>query len=230
MVGIVVIAYNKPDFIRLQIEKISKYCKDVHEIVIVDNSTDREMSAAVKYHSEGRKYIKTNASSSGGSQSHSFAANLSFMRLCGKYDYFLYLDHDCFPVMDFSVPEILGEKIIAGVGQVKGEKTYLWPGCLMWKGEAIAPGYIDFSPNEELGLDTGGNLYRIVDHYGREKVLFLNEEHCENPQFNKSFYNFYCMINNGMFMHFVNGSVWNKTVSDDERVNSLINILTEKTK
>lgn len=230
-VGIVIIAYNNPDFIVLQAQKIKKFCKDDFQVVVIDNSIDKSASEGIKYHAEinGCEYMKTNASSVKGSDSHSFAANLSYFRIKGKYDYLFYIDHDCFPVIEFSVIEILGDKLMAGLGQHKNGKDYFWPGCLMWNNKDIDQSFINFSPSAELGLDTGGGFYEFVEA-NREKCIFFNEEHCQNPSFNKSFYNFYCMINNGMFMHFVNGSNWNDSPENEERINSLKNILQEKTK
>jgi hypothetical protein len=83
---------------------------------------------------------------------------------------------------------------------------------------------IDFSVNHELGLDTGGNLYKIVEQ-AKDDIIFFNEIYNENPEFTKNMYNFYALINDGMFMHFINGSGWNKVGHQEERINSLLNIL-----
>ena len=219
-VAIVVITYNNKDIFLKHIERIKRHCKDNYEIIIVDNSTDAKVIDHIKYHSgaQGCEYIKTNASSLNGSGSHSFAANLSFLLLKDKYTHFFYLDHDCFPIKDFSVVEILGEKQFAGIGQEK-HKTYIWPGCLMFK----AGLEIDFSPLP--GLDTGGSLYKEMERVGPENIVSFNEIHQENPEFNKNMYNFYSLINDSMFMHFINASGWNKNSDQQERINSLLNIL-----
>ena len=87
---------------------------------------------------------------------------------------------------------------------------------------------IDFSTSNELGLDTGGLLFMVLERYGNESAVFFNEVHVQNPYFNKSMYNFYAMINNGMFLHCINGSNWNPSESHEERTNSLLNIIEEK--
>jgi hypothetical protein len=220
-VGIVVITYNNKDIFLKHIQRIKRHCKDDnYEIVIIDNSTDLKVIDHIKYHSKvnGCEYIKTNASSLNGSSSHSFAANISYLLLKEKYTHFFYLDHDCFPIKDFSVVEILGEKQFAGIGQEKS-KTYLWPGCLMFKKRDD----IDFSPLP--GLDTGGSLYKAMETVGAENIVSFNELHQENPEFNKNMYNFYSLINDSMFMHFINASGWNKNADQQERINSLLNIL-----
>lgn len=227
-VGIIIIAYNNSSLIRKQHECINKFCKDSFEIIVIDNSSDTTIAKEINYHCEVLKitYIKTNASSVNGSSSHAFAANLSYLKLKDSFDYLFYLDHDCFPVKDFSVKEILGDKLFAGLGQGKLKK-YFWPGCVMWNNSAIDKSLIDFSPNSEFKLDTGGNFYKAIDSYP-EALVFFNENHVQNPHFNKSFYNFYAMINDEMFMHFLNSSNWNGSAHNTERINSLINILNEK--
>lgn len=221
MLAVVIVTYNNHRLLRRQLERIKRHCKDDHKIVIVDNSNDKNEIKHIKYIASINEceYFKTTSSSQGGSSSHAFAANVSFIHYKDKFDQFLYLDHDCFPIKDFSVNETLGDKVIAGIGQTKS-RVYLWPGCLMFKAGLD----IDFSVNHELGLDTGGNLYKIVEQ-APDDVIYFDEIHAENPEFNKNMYNFYSLINNGTFMHFINGSGWNKVGHNEERINSLMNVL-----
>lgn len=228
MLGIVIIAYNTPDLLRKQVEMIRRFCKDEHEIVVIDNSSDGLAAKAIKYHSEDMNcvYIRSKSASFNSSDSHSFAANLSYSILKDRYSYFLYLDHDCFPIKDFSVEATLGEKIAAGIGQEK-HKLYLWPGCLMIRNIDEAKNLLDFSVSP--GLDTGGGLYVLIERFGKERFIFFDEQHCQNPGFNKSKYNFYSLINNGQFLHFINGSNWSGSNDHQERLNSLINVLDSMT-
>jgi glycosyltransferase involved in cell wall biosynthesis len=225
-VAVVIICYNNPRLLTPQIKLLRKYCTDKPKIIVVDNSTDQEAIDAIEYYCKQLKVrrIKTKASSHNGSDSHSFAANVSYLMLKDKFDYFLYLDHDCFPVKPFSIVETLGKNLFAGIGQQKS-KLYLWPGCFMFK---TMEG-IDFSPSHEFGLDTGGNLYKLIEA-NPNKTLFFDEVYEQNPGYNKSIYSFYAMINKGTFCHFINGSNWNYQETNEERINSLLNILEYKTK
>lgn len=235
MLGIVIITYNAPRLIKPQLDCIKKFCQNKYRIIVVDNSTDQEAADAIRYHTLNHDteadhlYIRTQASSKNGSSSHAFAANIGFLQT-ENYEYVLYLDHDCFPIKPFMAERILGNAgmIMAGVGQEKS-RTYFWPGCLLWDNFQINRSRVDFSPSHSLQLDTGGNLHVVMDAIGRDRCLFFDEKHMENPNFTKSFYNFYTLINDGMFMHFVNGSGWNKNDDHDERINSLLNVLQEYT-
>jgi len=226
-VGIVIITYNLPSEVMiLQIEAIRKFCKDDFEINIVDNSSEREAAEALKYHAGllGVNYRKTYASSKNGSQSHAFSANLSYQIYKDSYPILFYLDHDCIPVSVFSCEEILGDKLIAGLGQ-GSEKPYIWPGMFFFRNDKIDKSLIDFSPCS--GKDTGGNLWKLVEKYGQDQCVFFNETYHQNPYYNGLMYSSYSMINNQMFIHYTNSSNWNPVSDNAERINSLINITKE---
>lgn len=226
----IIITYNQSNLLRLQVECIRKFCKDKHDIIVVDNSTNKEDIEAIAYHAQdlGCQYLKTNASSKNGSSSHSFAANIAYDKFGKNYEYNFFLDMDCFPVKPFSVIEILDSKVMAGIGQLKNGKTYFWPGCLMLQSFVGTSNLIDFSPNSEFGLDTGGNLYKIYESFPPASFVHFNEAYFENHNFTKTKQNFYMMIFDEHFLHFGKGSNWDNQPDHEERINSLINILTEK--
>lgn len=231
-VGIIIITYNiSSEIFLLQIAAIKKFCTDDFVIEIIENSSNLNITADLEYHSRelGLGYVKTFASSSNGTDSHSFAANFAFQRYKDRYEYFFYLDHDCIPVKSFSVVDILGEdKFMAGIGQ-GAKKKYFWPGLFMFKIDGVDKDLVDFNFNHELGLDTGGNLYKLIEEYGEDKCIFFNEAYHQNPYFNSNQYAHYATINNDMFMHFINSSNWSGVDRQEERINSLINIAKEKT-
>lgn len=227
MTAIVIITYNTPvNLLLLQIEAIKKMYKGDYRIIIFDNSPGQQAQQNIAYQVNIRpeiSYRKCKASSQGGSDSHAFAANLSYSLLKDKYEKFLYLDHDCIPIKPFSVPQVLGDRMMGGIGHGE-KKTYFWPGCFMFYNTKIEQEMLSFSPSHELGLDTGGGLHTLIEYYGTERCHFFDEQHVQNPNFNKNNYNFYSLINNGMFMHFINASNWNGTSDHEERVNSLVSI------
>lgn len=230
--GIIIITYNIPvDVVLTQIRCIEKHCKDDFQIVIVDNSDEREAIDTIAYHvnlNQSISYFKTNSSSKNGSDSHAFAANFAYSTLKAKYDHMLFLDHDCIPIKDFSIKEMLGEdKCFAGIGHgVK--KRYFWPGCFALNNAAIGKDGVNFSPSHELTLDTGGHTFELIEKYGEDKAIFFNEEYAQNEHFTEIPYNYYALINNQMFIHFVNGSNWNVSGNHNERINSLLNIVNQK--
>lgn len=231
-VGIVVITYNiSVELFLLQVGAIKKFCKDEYTIEVIDNSDNPEMAEHVRYHAShlGVNYIKTSSDSKGSSDSHSFAAKLAYHKLRDIYDYFFFLDHDCIPVHDFSVVDILkGGHIAAGIGQEKAKK-YFWPGCFMLNNNAVDKDLVDFSTNQEFGLDTGGNLYLLIEKYGEINCVFFSESYHQNPDYISKDYGYYAMINDKMFLHCINGSNWAGKSDHQHRVSSLVNIIKEKT-
>ena len=230
--GIIVITYNlSSEIFLLQIAALRKFCKDDFVIEVIDNSSDLELAEHIRYHAEqlGINYYKTFASSKNGSDSHSFAANFAHHKLKDQYEYLFYIDHDLVPMFDFSVVDILaGGHIAAGLGQ-GAKKKYMWPGAFMVALERINRDLVDFSPNAEFGLDTGGNLYKIIEQYGQENCIFFNESYHQNPNFNGHYFNHISVINNGMFYHCVNASNWSGSQRHEERMNAFVNIVKEKT-
>lgn len=230
--GIVVITFNIPvDVYLLQVAAIKKFCKDDFTILVVDNSSDPERAEHIRYHCSIEKIelIKTFSGSHGTSDSHAFASNFAYNKFKDEYGLLFFLDHDCIPVRDFSVKEILsGGHIAAGIGQDK-QKRYMWPGCFMLNNNAVDRDIVDFSPNGEYGLDTGGNLYLIIEKHGEENFIFFNESYHQNPGYVSKDYGHYSMINNEMFLHFVAGSNWINKADNQQRIDSLINVVKEKT-
>jgi glycosyltransferase involved in cell wall biosynthesis len=230
-VAIIIVAYNNADFIIKQAKCIKHFCKDDFDMIVIDNSSKEEFFEAIQYHAinSGCMYVKTQASSKNATDSHAFACNFAYWKFRNNYKYFFFTDHDSFPVKNFSIKKILEDKVMAGLRQEKTSgKKYFWAGCVMFDNNKIEETLVDFSPNNEFGLDTGGNLYKVIEKYGEELCVFFNEAYHQNPNFNKSFYNFYSSINNEMFMHFINGSNWANANDNHERINSLLNILEEK--
>jgi GT2 family glycosyltransferase len=231
-IGIIIITYNLPsEILLLQVAAIKKFCKDDYAIELIDNSSNLEMAKNIKYHANqlGIPYIKTFANSENGSDSHTWACNFAYQRFKDDYKYMLFLDHDCIPVQEFSIVEILGGgHVIAGLGQGQ-RKKYMWAGLVMFANERIDKSIVDFSTNSIYGLDTGGNLYLIVEKYGEENCIFFNEAYYQNQYYNGKTYNHYAMLNNGGFLHFVNSSLWTAVENNEARVNGLINIAKEKT-
>ncbi len=226
MVTTIIITYNLDSRIFiLQIEAIRKFCKDENVIEVVDNSSNPEYAEAIRYHSEilGVSYTKTYSIDSNSSSSHSFAANLSYERFKGNgSSHFFFIDHDCIPFRPYSVVEILGDKVLAGIAQ-NVKHTYIWPGCFMFK----KIDEIDFSPDHEKNLDTGGGLHLAVEKYGKDNCVFFSESYHQNRYYQGPKYNHYAIIN-GIFLHGIAMSNWINLPDAEARVNSLVTIIEEK--
>jgi glycosyltransferase involved in cell wall biosynthesis len=220
MVGIIVITYNQPEFVLKHYDHLKKFCTDRYELIIVDNSTDKEAIKAIQYYT-GRlhiKYVKTDAKTTDASQSHAFAASFAYSRYKNSYDKIMFLDHDCFLVKPFSPNKVLSNHVMAGLPQVREDKTYYWPGCFLFRTT------VDIDFKMIPGLDTGGGTYKAIEQH-KDQCLFFDEAYCHNIEFSKSQYDFYALIHDGTFLHFINGSNWAGSEANEERLNSLYNVL-----
>lgn len=224
--GIFIVTYNVPELLLRQVQCIRKFCTDTdYDIMVVDNSSEKEAATAIQYHSGMLRcfYMRTQSSSKGGSESHAFACNMSYQMHGKKYARVLYLDHDNFPIRQFNVEELLKDKVMAGVGQQKS-KLYMWPGLIAINNTQIDTSVVDFSCSLPHGLDTGGMLFSIIEKH-KDRCIFFDESYVENPHFTKPPYNYYSLLAGGTFMHFVASSNWRKLDDNTDRVNSLLNIL-----
>lgn len=232
--AVVIIVFNISHLIEKQIQLVRKFCKDDHDIIVIDNSSNLQIASVIesKVKHAGVSYIKT-SSPPDFSQSHATACNLAYHSFKDVYKYLFLLDHDNFPITKFSVMDVMKDKVIGGVGQARGNILYYWPGCTMINNEFIDKALVDFSVNYDLGLDTGGNLYKIIEKHGTDKCVNFDQYDIPNPA-DKS-YSFYNEITNPKsissefrFMHFINSSNWNKKERNEERVQSLLQILEQK--
>jgi glycosyltransferase involved in cell wall biosynthesis len=234
-IAIVIVIYNISNLISMQIDLIKRFCKDnSFDIIIIDNSSDTKISNELRVITNNKNcnYIKRGSyQGEDFSQSHAAACNFAYEKV-QNYEYMFFLDHDNFPITNFSIENILNDKIIGGLGQIRKTKTYFWPGCVMLNNYKIDHSLIDFSINSSFGLDTGGMLYRIIEAYGQNNCVFFDEYYEDNISENGINYGNYSLINKMSlsFMHFRNASNWNYIINNKERINSLINILNNKTK
>jgi len=229
--AIIIVVYNTAEFIVKQVECIRRFCKENPNIIIIDNSSKQEVSDAIVYRIQNLNciYEKVTSHSGNPSLSHAFAANHAYHKYYLEYDYVMMLDHDAFPIVEFSMEKILeGGKLIAGMTQFRRSgKVYFWPGCLIIS-NALSPELIDFSPNEQYGLDTGGNLYKAFEKFPKHNFVFFDEHTHENIHFKQLHHNKYTVIGK-IFMHFIAGSNWNNLPKEeyDARISGLMAILND---
>lgn len=258
-IAFLTIAFNVPEFIEHQTRCIKRFCKDKqYDILIVDNSnieTCRKNiqqqceSLDVKYFKIESNIVKPKKLDSSGD--HAFALRYGFNKFKDDYDYVFFLDHDIFPIKDFSVAEFLklnteNKLIAAGLPQ-GSNKTFFWAGCFLLNMRGCDLNLIgNFSPIHALGLDTNGDSHKLLEVYEKDRFCFFNEQFIINNRFldiisNKQDevrqngggevndpYKEYQLIANGTFLHFRGGSNYVSCILYGERMGSLFNVLNEK--
>lgn len=224
-VAIVIIVFNIYNLISKQIELINKFCKENVDIIIIDNSSNLDVALEINKITcnFSCQYLKIDAKLDS-SLSHAFACNYAYKMFNKLYKHILFMDHDIFPIQNFSIENLLDNKYASGIGQLRPNKIYFWPGLFIIDNIKIDTNIIDFSTNSSFGLDTGGNLYKLIETYGKENFNFLDEVHIQNNFNEQTQYKIYSLIGN-TFMHFLNASNWANQPNNENRINFLLNIL-----
>jgi glycosyltransferase involved in cell wall biosynthesis len=209
-IGIITIAFNGSKLIEYQIKTIKKYCSDDYEFIVVDNSTkNNEIERIKNICTENNiRLINTNInltnSYNNPSNNHGLTLNYVYNFLKNDFDYLLFIDHDLFPIKEFSVEQILGDNIIAGCKQTISNTDYLWPGFLIL---SKLDEQFDFTPIPPL--DTGGRLHTFISN-NINKVFFIEHSHVPiDLKLNNDYmHEFYDELYDGTFIHFIKSSNW----------------------
>lgn len=231
-VAIIPIVFNlDPRVFIAQINAIKFFCTDGEfSVEVVDNSMDIEKADAIEYHARvlNVNYTRYRTLTKNPSESHAFAANLAFKKFAFLYDILLFLDHDAIPVKKFSVEKMLEGKVAGGVLQGR-ELNYFWPGCFAIDVTKVDHDLVNFWPDHDLRLDTGGGLKQIKDKYGDDGCVYFDEVGHHNPYFpTHPEYYFFMMLYKETFIHFLNSSNWRGVSENESRINSLLQITEEK--
>jgi glycosyltransferase involved in cell wall biosynthesis len=208
--AIITVSFNVSKLIEHQIKSFKKFCKDNYELIVVDNSTKQDEIVKIKKLCEDNniKLIRTNINVfntfNNSSNNHGLSLNYVYNLLKKEFDYLFFVDHDLFAIKDFSVEEILGDKLMAGHEQIINNIKYFWPGLLML-GKIKED--LDFTPVHPL--DTGGKLSKYILE-NPNKVLTIKHKHVPiDLKFNDYYmHEFYDDLHNGTFMHFIKASNW----------------------
>lgn len=241
-INIFIIVYNTAQFLPKQLELMERFCVDENYTVYVVNNSPVENAEInnqieCEANKRGAVYLKTipDAQHSNPSCSHASALNFVYREIGKNADYCLFLDHDIFPVSPFSVVEKLGNRLMAGVEQLRltAEKKiqYLWAGLLFVNNTTMTEedkDAVDFMPTSKygIGLDTGGGIHELISRHGEKRFLFLNEKRQPNDAVVtlQNRYSYFSMVDD-CWMHFINGSNWAKQKDEEGRLASLFAIL-----
>lgn len=176
---IITIAFNNVDVIKSQNFYLKKYLKDDFKYLIVDNSTNKEISLDIyNYCNLNNIYytkIPENIFETNPSKSHGAALNWTYNNIIkeNKPLFFGFLDHDIFPFRETNIISYLKEGVF-GLIQEKNDKWYLWPGFCFYEYSKIQKYKLDFMPC--TGLDTGGkNYYSLYKKIYKEKIIRINQ-------------------------------------------------------
>ena len=184
------VAFNNDRVIDYQIKLMKKNFKDEHQHVVVDNSSDEEISKKIREIciDNDTMYIRLPKNTLFSSQSHALALNYIYRNIISKrknVKYFWFLDHDIFPIKETGIKKYLDKQWMYWYLLDKEKLEYarnawtLWPWFCFFK-RWISKKF-DFRPKKSLyplyALDTWGRNYGLIfKKYNKEKLEFPKKE------------------------------------------------------
>ena len=185
---VITIAYNQARLIEKQIELVRLHVKDgsyVH--IVVDNSPSGKARRQIREICERERirYVLVPMYIDklichwifGYGLSHGAALNWMFYHFLKQQRpvRFALLDHDVFPMADYSFTDKLGERDFFGVERNRKSGWYVWPGWCVFRFDAINDCHPNFLPYflRETFLDAGGgNFPRFYGRYDLKTTEF----------------------------------------------------------
>jgi len=226
-IDLIVVAFNKDYFIKLQCELIKKFVTDKINYYVVDNSTNQDTSSLLVNFSIKNKinYYKlpTNPSNFP-SISHGYALNWALHNITAKSNniYYGFLDHDIFPIKKTSIISKLKNQGFYGHKQKRGELVYLWPGFCFFDKKKVNPKDLNFLPKPLLGLDTGGRFYKNIKEVSTKEIKWPKHSYIKINNLYESVHDS-CVEKLDDWIHLINGSGWKKT--DKKKHNLALNYI-----
>lgn len=175
---------NRIDYLKVQLEAYRKKCKDLDEIVVVNDGLTRCLRQDIKSISSDFNVECWNTPLDLDHSSPSVAVGAVFQ---WSYDIAIkrfanekvaFLDADLFPLRDFRISDFLQkEKSIAALSQDRQHVKYLWPGFVfMSMGLIPRKETINWTCGvvECQNVDTMGLTYYHLKECGIDHIKFLN--------------------------------------------------------
>lgn len=237
-----VLHYNRPDFIRLQVDSFRKFCKDEQwEMIIINTGHTAQERKVIKEVCDIFQLPVVDVVPT-------MAAHTAHGEILGRvfHDYVkkdkgyhsIIIDGDMFPICDFTAAQFL-EPDVTFAGR-KEQRDHLWhyinPGLLMVNVDNITN--IDefrFSTPEQRGgtgdngttLDCGGQMYKYFQQYPEDKrrvngmnhswvITTANKNlHVLPPEILAEYDEQYCLeILGDTFFHYCRSSNWNQATHE----------------
>ncbi len=241
---IVTVAYDHVRLIEKQIELVKQHVTDKNYLhVIVDNSPSKKVRKQIKDFCDREhvgyvpvpRYIDKLIYHKifGNGISHGAAINWLFFHFLKQRApvRFALIDHDVFPMEDFSFIEKLGERDFYGVERIMKDGWYLWPGWCVFRYSALSSCKPDFLPYylKESYLDSGGGNY--PQFYGRydlkdiefAPVVTKRIRHSKELTAYEDIYHGDCVqLIDGKWLHFINGSNCAKIPGKEKLVDKML--------
>lgn len=225
---VVTVAYNKPELIKLQIDYVKKNLTDKDYLyIVVDNSGDFGVRKTIEkicrqenvaYFSVPKSFYRVLFPKLFW---YGISQAMALNWFCRKVlpsipssKYIAFIDHDLFPLREYSLVEHIGEMPFFGVQCLREGLYYLWSGFAVYDRSRVKSTDFDFMPcfMGKTFYDAGGSNYlSIYSHYKLQKAMFAYPEtHRYNKNgggdYNEVYHRDCFEIIDKAWIHLINGS------------------------
>ena len=241
---LITVAYNHVRLIEKQIEMVKRHVTDRNYLhIIVDNSPNKKVRQQIKELCKREQigYVAIPRFIDmlichkifGNGVSHGAALNWMFYYFLKQQKpvRFALIDHDVFPMDDYSLIDKLGKREFYGVERIMEHGWYVWPGWCIFKYDAISDSHPNFLPYylKESYLDSGGGNYPRF--YGRFDLKDIEFAPVVTKRIRRSkgltayedIYHGDCVqLIDSKWLHFINGSNCAKIPGKEKLVDKMI--------
>jgi hypothetical protein len=162
-----IVQYNNFELFSKQVFSMQKRILDFDDIdiYIVDNSDDIDTANKIKDMCEKHQifYEKCGNFHPLAGRNHQMGMNYLYGKISPHYEKILMLDHDIFPINEFYLGDLF-DKMLTGVAQCRVLDDVVYPyyaaSLIFINTILMGNEIVDFIG--ENGLDSGGNLYKIL--------------------------------------------------------------------
>jgi hypothetical protein len=204
---LVIPAASSPELLLHQARLFRRYCREPLDFIVVNDAKSRadptnwwrddidvairQMSARLQLDEVGfpqedhKSYVWERGANASRRAAEAIQLGFSLAQRRFPDQKIMIVDHDIFPIKEFSLDEMLGNAVIAGIPQArkgewfKNEVSYLWTGLLLLDLPSLPrTDLIRFGCGFVRGVrtDTGGQLYHYLARFPRlsfRRIPFL---------------------------------------------------------
>lgn len=207
------ITSNSPLVLELQAQLLKQFCKNYYTQIVCDNSTNivhrnSIRSICSRYDIQFIALPPNPWSGIHPSMSHGLALNWLVRHVAPLFPAHTYgfLDHDIFPIQEFSIVKTLGTHSFYGIPQVRKHLFYLWPGFLFIQSRVLRETTLNFCPNRHG--DTGVEIHKIIERYPDETLLASHTDVLDESRPQYGIQRPLCTKHDDAWIHIGNASGW----------------------
>jgi len=217
--------FNRPDFVKLQLDSFNRFVKNEFEFVIINNANDPEISKQCEL--LNIECVSCDNSHLDPSSSHSAGLAMLQEYITNDGDIHIILDHDMFIIDDVDLVEYSKDYSLIFLNQQSSGVDYIWPGLVVINSNNSPDLHtLGFSYGifNDIRFDSGGEScsYLLNNNLNNRLLLHVPFFVNDTDELNAAMYHY-----DKTFLHYFRGSNWINMSDDiiklkDKKINDII--------